>query len=245
VPRGYTSLVIRKAIQQTLSFWNIHQSWTYGVSAVIGVIMLLYKPELSLATVVRLVEYSALSWGLGWTGSFVFNLIRAPKLLHVELSANLATVKAELHARSASLDLTILEGAFIDGPPLHLLLLIRAVNRGTRVTVRDWELLIEPSGFVHSPIPIREGLRLVRDDLLAEREIPEAIAVRLDHMTRSIPLETGVGVEGWLLFDVRGNLSLEQAMGSILTLKAEDDFGQTHMVKVRRRDYTPTTGTIS
>jgi hypothetical protein len=180
---------------------------------------------------------------MGWAGTFVFNLVRAPKLLHDELAGDLAIVKAELKAKSANLDLTILEGIFVDTSPLQLLLLVRAVNKGVRVTVRDWELLLDPGGFAHSPAPIPHSLKVKRDFPSDDEEPLEAIP-QIDRIARSTALETNVGVEGWLLFAVRGKLSLEQAMDSTLTLKAQDDLGQPHAVTVRRSDYILSTGTI-
>ncbi|HZW95952.1 MAG TPA: hypothetical protein VFF64_23605 [Candidatus Eremiobacteraceae bacterium] len=137
---SYPRLRLKRAVLDTVSFWNVHRTWTNFVPPFIGVVGIILS-YISGLVGLKLLSNAALSvafygflwagfvWIAGWLGSFLINyIVLSPKALHEECTneaeaarQKTAEITAELLAergRNARPEITIAvtEGLFEWGP---------------------------------------------------------------------------------------------------------------------------------
>jgi len=89
----YLLLVLRKALSETTAFWSIHKNWTFVTPLVTALAATRYQQlgrRMTWDDLRVLAVFTAISYAIAWTGTFLINLVRAPKLLYNELLAGKA-----------------------------------------------------------------------------------------------------------------------------------------------------------
>src|SRR5580658_7033657 len=86
----YAAAILKRSYTETIHFWSVHRNWTFAAPIVTGAIVMLYKSDpMWIKKSFDFAEYTGISYLVAWGGTFLVNLVRAPKLLHDEATANM------------------------------------------------------------------------------------------------------------------------------------------------------------
>jgi hypothetical protein len=230
--RRYCARLLGRAWRDTLTYWRIVGLWVFLVG--LGAVPFIFELVGERSPVNKLLDAlksGGIVTGIGIAGTFVLNLVKAPLSLHrdVETERDELQRKLEAFRREAEINISLMEGISIEhDSAIYVALLIRAVNRGIDVTVREWTSEIGSSEFVHWPISLPDDCQILVESLFSEQMRPKALGPSLAKLTSLAPLKRGVAVQGWLMFHMRGRITLEQIKSAGLVLKCHDDLGKLH-----------------
>ena len=106
---SYARLRLKRAVSDTVSFWNIHRTWTQFVLPFIGLLSIILAyvfhrmgftllSNMTTSAALFAVLWAALVWIVGWMGSFLINYIfLSPKALYEESTSEAQGRRAESH----------------------------------------------------------------------------------------------------------------------------------------------------
>lgn len=94
--RHYSILCLMRGWRETRSLWTIHKWWHGLASTVVILLTAIYMGNHHmLSTVPQIALVAGAGLAVSFTGSFIINVIRAPKLLYEELLAEKEKLEAE------------------------------------------------------------------------------------------------------------------------------------------------------